>query len=166
MDKKEERKTSPKKEGINKKKENISDKDDKENLTDKMRENPWVVSTFVLGILTLVLLVGNFSGIAGSVITGGVVAEGKIISLEDAGKIIIDFTNSQTEEEIELLETNIFEDGLYEVIVLYKGEEVPLYLTKDGENLVQRTIIPFSFIEAQSKLQNQITIEDNSSVSE
>ena len=29
-------------------------------LTKKMRENPWIVSTFVLGIVSLILLIGMF----------------------------------------------------------------------------------------------------------
>ena len=32
-------------------------------LTKKMRENPWILSTFVLGVLALILLVGNFGGV-------------------------------------------------------------------------------------------------------
>ncbi len=31
-------------------------------LVGKMRENPWILSTLVLGVLALVLMVGDFSG--------------------------------------------------------------------------------------------------------
>ena len=35
-------------------------------LTDKMRENPWVAAVFVLGILVIILLITNFTGMTGN----------------------------------------------------------------------------------------------------
>lgn len=126
----------------NNEKEESSNK--KEKLTEKMRENPWILSTLVLGILILVLLVGNFSG--------GVT--GNVISEKDAGDIILNFVKTQTNGQGELVETTVFDNVLYKVVILYQGNEVPLYLTKDGKNLVQG-ILPLESIEEQKPSQSE-----------
>ena len=125
-----------KKEGKVEKKENDSNQS---NITEKMRENPWMVSTLVLGILCLILLTGAFSGGA----TGNVVSEG------EAGKAIMEFVQSQTDGEGELVKVNSFDDNLYEIVILYQGNEVPLYITKDGKNLVQG-VMPLVEVEQKT----------------
>ncbi len=148
----EAEKTAPKgvpsKEGKEKK---ISEKKEKifnpENLTDKMRENPWIASTLVLGILGLILLVGNFSG----GVTGGTVG---VISEAEAGDAILDFVKTQTRGQGELVEVNSFDDNLYEVVILYQENEVPLYITKDGKNLVQG-VMPLAEIEQKTPQQQE-----------
>ncbi len=112
-----------------KEEEKISDK--KENLADKLKGNPWIISTFILGIICLIFLLSNFSGLTGSIITGGVISEG------DAGEAILNFVKTQTDGQGELVEVNSFDNNLYEVVILYQGNEIPLYITKDGKNLVQ-----------------------------
>ena len=106
-------------------------------LTKKARTNPWMIATIVLAILVLILLIINFTG-AG--ITG------KVISKDEAGKIILDFAEKQTGEKVELSEVTE-EFGMYKVTIIYKGEDVPLYLTKDGENLVQG-VTPLAILTA------------------
>ena len=128
------------------KKENISNK--KVRLTEKMRENPWILSTLVLGILTLIFLTGNFSG--------GMA--GNIISEKDAGDVILDFVESQTSGGGELVEVNSFDDGLYEVIILYQGQEVPLYLTKNGKNLVQG-VMPLEILQQKDSQEEQEPVD-------
>jgi protein-disulfide isomerase len=94
------------------------------NLTKKMRENPWILSTFVLGVLALILLVGNFNG-----------TTGEVVSENQAGDAIMSFVRSQG-ADAELV--GVEEDGnFYEVTILYQGQDIPLYATKDGEFLVQ-----------------------------
>jgi protein-disulfide isomerase len=96
-------------------------------MTKKARSNPWVVSTVVLAIFALILIITSLIG-------GGIT--GNAVSENEAGQIIIDFAQEQTGEEIGLVEVNEA-SGLYEVVILYQDQELPLYLTKDGENLVQ-----------------------------
>lgn len=99
----------------------------KDSLTYKVRNNPWMLASILLAILSLILLITHFSG-AG--ITGN------IISKDKAGKIILDFAEEQTGETLELVDV-VEEFGMYKVTVLYQDSKIPLYLTKDGENLVQ-----------------------------
>ncbi len=106
------------------KKENISNK--KNNITEKIRENPWVVSTFVLGILTLILVVSNFSGN----ITGNIT--GNVISSEEIGDTLLNFYESNGIQGLSLVSVEEV-SGLYQVNFEYQGAIVPLYVTKDGE---------------------------------
>jgi len=99
----------------------------KKSATEKCRENPWVVSTFVLGVFALVLIVTSFSG----GITGGT------ISADDAGELALDFFNTQLSQTPGILDSIEGESGLYKVIINIQGEKVPLYFTKDGKWVAQ-----------------------------
>ncbi len=101
-------------------------------MTERFRENPWVVATLALGVVTLILLMNNFGSITGSAITGGAVV---VPQSEVEGKIL-DFINAQVDTPVSIVETNMV-SGLYEVVVLYQGQEVPIYVTADGKNVVQ-----------------------------
>lgn len=130
------------------------DNSNKKNLTEKIRENPWVVSTLVLGILSFLLIAGNFSG--------GI--SGEVISAEEAGLKIIDFANSQVGGEVELVSTELFGDNLYQVTILFQNQEVPLYITRDGKNLIQG-VMPFDALmeereETQSNPSQEIVKSD------
>ena len=120
----------------------------KRTYTHKLRENPWIVSTFVLGILGLILLISNFSGSV----------SGNIISEDEAGNTILNFVKTQTQGHGELIEVKSFDDSLYEVIILYNGQKLPLYITKDGKNLVQG-VMPLEIIMKQTQEQEPETKE-------
>lgn len=104
----------------------------KESFTDKVRANPWMLSTFVLGILTFIFLVTYSGGMTGNV-----------ISEDDAGEALLNFANVQG-AGAELVSVKNAGD-FYEVILLMEGREVPLMVTKDGENMVQ--FIPLGDIQ-------------------
>ncbi|MFH1787398.1 MAG: thioredoxin domain-containing protein [archaeon] len=97
----------------------------KRNFTAEIRKNPWILSTLVLGVIVLILLVGNF-GTTGNVITGNVVSD------SEAGDKILDFVKSQTGGQGDLVGVESFNDYFYEVTIEFQGEEIPLYLSKDG----------------------------------
>ncbi len=92
-------------------------------LTEKLRKNPWILSTVILGIFVVLL-------VAGSGVTGNVVSENK------AAEIILGFAEEQTGQTIELDSVGEV-SGVYEVNIIFQGQTIPLYLTKDGENLIQ-----------------------------
>jgi len=103
---------------------NIKVKEEQQ-LTKKIRENPWMLSTLVLGAIVLVLLfLGNSSNLTGNVVSEDVV-----------GQNLIDYLNTMPSVTSELTLVSV-EDGdgnMYLVIVEYEGEEIPVYVTKDGE---------------------------------
>jgi len=115
----------------------------KETLTNKFRKNPWMLSTLVLGIIVILLLIGNMG------------MTGKVISEDEAGKIVLNFAEQQTGDKLDLVEIKET-SGLYEIIVLYEGQELPLYLTKDGKNLVSG-VTPLSFFENLEQIPSQQT---------
>lgn len=95
-------------------------------MTEKIRSNPWILSTVILGIFAVILIIASFN-------TG---VTGNVISEDDAAQIIIDFAKSQTGQDVGLV--GVAENaGLYEVTILYQNQSIPLYITKDGKNLVQ-----------------------------
>jgi len=111
----------------------------------KLLKNPWQVSTMVLGIVTIVLLFLSFSGGISGKVTGNV------ISSEEAGEKIIEFANAQG-ADAELVKVN--DDGsFYEVVLSMQGQEVPLYVTKDGKSFTQ-ALIPLTE-DVASNNQNQ-----------
>ncbi len=93
----------------------------KQSLVDVMRKNPWVASTFVLGLFVLVLLITNFSG--------GLT--GNIISENEAGEKLLAFYQSSGVEGLTL---DSVEDigSVYKVNFEYQNNTIPLYMTKDG----------------------------------
>lgn len=99
----------------------------KETLTGKMRENPWILSTLVLGILALVLIVGSF-GITGN------------ISKNEVGDKILKFAENQVTGEVKLVSADDFGSGLYTVTLDINGNEVPVQVTKDGKYMISSLI--------------------------
>ncbi|RLE43976.1 hypothetical protein DRJ16_03100 [Candidatus Woesearchaeota archaeon] len=100
----------------------------------KARENPWIVSTIVLGlVLVIVLIVGgsNF-GMTGNVVSSG-----------DAGQNLVDFIKTQTGKTAEIVSIER-EDFLYSVIVKLDENEIPVHLTLDGKNLLNGGLVPLT----------------------
>lgn len=94
----------------------------KSNLTEDMRKNPWILSTLVCGILSVVLLISIFSG--------GLT--GNVISAKSAGEKILTFYQDMGVEGLTLDSVNEV-SGLYEVNLKYNGRVIPIYVTKDGK---------------------------------
>ena len=139
--------------GIVEKKEEIPNKKGK--LTEKMRENPWILSTLVLGVVTLILFISNFSG----GMAGGV------ISKEQAGDALLDFANQQG-ADAELV--GVEDAGnFYEVTLAMDGRDVPLMVTKDGEYFLSGGLVPLDDGAApsqQTDSQDDIPKSDNPEV--
>ena len=87
-----------------------------------LRNSPWVVSTFVLGLLVVLLLIFNIFG-------GGV--SGKTVSPEKASDNLLKFALDQgLDAEV----TSVEKDGNFYVVTLsIDGDELPIYVTKDGK---------------------------------
>jgi hypothetical protein len=100
-----------------------------------LRNSPWVVSTFILGILVLILLVGSFSGMTGKTISGS-----------KAGENLVNFAVSQG-VEAELV--NVTSEGsFYKVFISVNGQEAPYLITKDGKSFLSESyLVPLTVIE-------------------
>jgi hypothetical protein len=111
------------------KKETAEKKEDsprkrKNSYVKKVRENPWIVSSIVLAILVIIMLVSSFG------------STGKVVSESKAAESLIGFLNEQTGGGVEFVSA---EDAglLYMVTVSYNGQNIPVYVTKDGKYYVQ-----------------------------
>jgi len=115
----------------------------KPNYFDKLKKNPWMISTIVLGIIVVILLVGGFGGITGNV-----------ISEDFAGEKILDFASSQG-ADADLVKIND-KGNLYEVVLLMEGSEFPVYITKDGNYFISQPV-PLTVLNSQTPTQQTQT---------
>ncbi len=97
-----------------------------------LRENPWIVSTFVLGVVVIVLIASfGFGGVTG-----------EIVSEQAAANNLINFIKSQNKEAVDLKVNSVSQEGqLYKIVLDYQGQDVPIYVSLDGKYLVS-DIIP------------------------
>lgn len=104
-----------------------------EKAKDNVKKNPWILVTFVLVAVVVVLGVLMFRG------GGDVGVTGNVISGEDAGEVLVEYLNARTGGGVEYL---AFKDlgNIYEVSVNFQDQEIPVYVTKDGEYFVQGAV--------------------------
>lgn len=101
---------------------------EKKNMTEKVRQNPWILSTFIFGIIVMILLLGNVFGFG---ITGKAVSESK------AGTEVVGFINKYLVNGGASLDS-VEKDakiGVYVVNIKYKNNTLPMYLSNDGQYL-------------------------------
>lgn len=113
----------------------------------KMNLNPWMIGTIVLGISVIVLLS---------------LMSANTISKAGAGNLVLDFAEEQG-VNAELVNVEI-QNGLYKVNVNVQGQEVPLYITKDGEGLIQG-LVPFSELMGGETATQQPTTQQQAEAS-
>jgi hypothetical protein len=100
------------------------------NILKDLSKNYWAVSTIILAILLILTLAINPSDAT--------------ITANAAGQKVVEFANSQG-AEAELV--SVKEEGaLYAVTLSINDQEVPVYVTKDGENLVP-SLVPLEIQE-------------------
>lgn len=98
----------------------------------KMKKNPWMTVSLVLGIAVIVLLVFILRG---SGVTGNVVAVG------DAEQNVLDFASSQG---LDATIINSTEKGpFYEIVISIQNNSFPVYVTKDGAQMAT-SLIPLT----------------------
>jgi hypothetical protein len=96
----------------------------------KTKSNPWVAVSFVLGLVVIVLLVLNFTGINGNA----------TLSADDAGDKLTNYLNERTGGGVEYKATED-KGNLYQVTVSYQNQEIPVFITKDGKYFVQGALL-------------------------
>ncbi|MFA4960639.1 MAG: hypothetical protein WC548_03155 [Candidatus Pacearchaeota archaeon] len=112
----------------------------------RLRKNYWIVSTFVLAIIIVGMLIFglvNFGGINANVV----------------GQKVVEFANSQG-ANAELV--SVEEDGeLFKVILSIDSQEFPVYVTRDGKNLVPSLIPLETTITSDTQQQTSTDIPKN-----
>ena len=92
-----------------------------------LSKNYWFLATVILALL----LVGTF-------VTNGIT--GNVIGTNAAGQAVVKFAESRG-INAEVISVSESEKGdLYEVLISIEGQQAPLYVTKDGEYMIQSPI--------------------------
>ena len=102
---------------------------------ENLRKNPWIISTLVFAVLSLVLMFNSLS--EGSF-------DSDSISANEAGEKLVNFLKDTAGSEV-LLKDVSSENGLYKVDVDYQGNIISVYTTKDGNFLIQ-DLVPITSI--------------------
>jgi len=96
-------------------------------ILNKIPKHNWAITTYILAILVVLLLISSFTGgITGNAILGNSISE------DEASETLVDYFNSLSGGGIEFVSVEDI-GNIYEVTVLYQGQEVPLAITKDGK---------------------------------
>ncbi len=123
----------------------------KVNPMDKIRSNPWILTTIFLAIVLLVVLLLNGGGSTGSV-----------VSEDEAADNLVAFVESQgVDVQTEVLSVER-EGSLYAILIDYNGEEIPVYVTLDGNYLVSG-LVPLG-IEANTPIDSSGSAGQQSSM--
>lgn len=88
--------------------------------------NVWMISTIVVSVVALILAYFLFFGNAG-------------ISQKEAGTKLTAYLNNMVGGGVEYVSAKSM-DGLYQVNVNYQGEDIPVYITKDGKYFIQGVV--------------------------
>lgn len=92
-------------------------------ISNKIKENPWILATIILGIIAVSIIVVSFKGN----ITGYAVSE------EKASENLVNYLNSIVPKGQVTYVSSEDIGTLYQVTVEYQGDKIPLYVTKDGK---------------------------------
>lgn len=115
----------------------------REGKRNSLRSNPWVVSTFVLGFLVLLLIIASLFNVTG-----------KTISSEKAGQKIVDFAAAQG---MTATVVNVTSEGsFYKVVLTIQGSDIPVYITKDGKYFTS-SLVPLAASTTNSNSSNPNT---------
>jgi len=126
--------------------DNNPDEIDFKKLKKKIKKNTWAISTVVLGVVVIILLVLNLTGMG---------AGFSSIPAESAGEKVVSYLNSKTGGGVEYVSAGE-EGSLYRIMVSYQGQEIPVFVTKDGEYFVQGAV-------PMNPVLGDVTTQDNSS---
>ena len=117
--------------------------ENKKTTTSKLRENPWILSTLVLGVFTIILFFGSFNGsLTGSAVKG-----------EDLAQKLLDFYSANGASGLEIQSVKEV-SGVYQINFLYQNNTVPIYVTKDGKYAGSLSLLPDNS-SSQTQSQNQ-----------
>jgi protein-disulfide isomerase len=99
----------------------------------KMKKNPWMPVSFVLGIIVIILLVVVL------LLANG--AGAKTVTADTAGKNVVAFAESQGLSAT-VINTSV-SGPFYEVTLSMNGQTFPVYVTKDGKQMAT-SLIPLA----------------------
>ena len=112
------------------------------------KKNIWAISTAVLAVVLLIVIATSENSCA----------TGAVISSTDAGQKVVELIEMQgTEAQVISVDD---QGSIYEVVISIDGQEGPIYITKDGNDLIQSKIsieqIKQQILAAQKETQPEV----------
>jgi len=86
---------------------------------DSIRKNTWILATIVLAVILVIMLFNGGTGLG--------------VGENEAGQNLVSFINSQSQGTSVSLVSAEKKGSLYEVVVDAEGQQVPIFVTLDGE---------------------------------
>lgn len=125
----------------------------KSDFTDKLRKNPWIASTIVLGVVLLIVVFTGFGS-----------GTGKVVGVDKAGDNWVGYLEGMG-YDVDLKDVSS-ESGMYKVTFDYDGQESSVFLTPDAEFYSYGGLVPISTEETSSPTETstEITQTDKPSV--
>lgn len=108
------------------------------NVLEKMRANPWILAT---GFLALVLIV--------MILLGGNSTTGSVVSSDEAADNLLTFVEAQSSSANAAVLSAERDGAVHSVLLSYNGEEVPVYVTLDGNYLISG-LVPMAIADSSS----------------
>ncbi len=102
------------------------------NYLNRARGNPWMISSFVLGVVVIILIA--ILGLGGGSKT--------VVSEKEAADNLVLFIKSQSKSNADFKVSSVEQQGqIYKITLDYQGQSVPVYVSLDGKYLFS-DIIP------------------------
>lgn len=109
---------------------------------DRVRDNPWILATGVLGILLVIMLIitayGGFSG-------------GSVSETSAASNLLTLLHNTDNSSKIVSTEK---QNGLYSITVEYKNQQIPIFVTTDGKYAIAGSMVALTGSTVSSSSSN------------
>lgn len=97
-------------------------------ILSNIKKNPWIASSIVLFVILVLVFFLKGSNVSGSFVSG-----------QEAGNNLINFINSQGSGQASLVSSEA-DGALYNIVVDYEGQEIPVMVTLDGKYLITQPI--------------------------
>ncbi|MFA5855914.1 MAG: thioredoxin domain-containing protein [Candidatus Pacearchaeota archaeon] len=97
----------------------------------------WMIATLVLAVGLVIILGALYSGYSLPGLSG---ATGNFVKGDEAGGKLVEFLNTRTGGGVTYISSEDLGGNLYQVTVAYQGQNVPVFITKDGKYFVQGAI--------------------------
>lgn len=99
-------------------------------LLKPFKKNPWAVVSLLLAVAVIVLIV---------LLVNGGSSGGSKVGKEQVSASLLSFVKSQGSADVSIVSIGE-EKGLYKAVLLYQGQEMPVYVTYDGSYLITNPI--------------------------
>lgn len=109
-----------------------------EDEKEEKSRNPWIYSTVILVLIVIAILGLQMTGMFAAPVTGNIVTVQSQISPDDAGEKAVEFINNNLVQPGTTVALGSVTEmsGIYNVTTSYSGNEIPVYITKDGRYLI------------------------------